>query len=399
MSTEAPNQVYFTILAENYLPKAMALAGSLQRHMGLTLKALLIDCETEADLPQVDGIELLSTDVLGFGPAELHRMTMTYGLVEFATAVKPKLMLKLLEEYDQCSYLDPDTYLTAPMEELGPDTTASDSGILLTPHFLVPPPADAFTSENHLLHVGFYNLGFIATDRRAIPFLEWWWGRLREECLFDMLGGLFVDQKWVDMGSAYFGGTNWKHPGYNVSIVNLHERPVSLVDGTLRVGHDGQPLRLFHFHAFDPNAPEELSTRFKTSTSEIRKSSEALDDLCHQYAGEVLAAAEKLRPAPEYRYNTDTLGKNIGRQVRRAYRMDSAGDPHRLPSAFDPAQRDAYAKWRRTAFKRISKEMAGDAAKVARMTTPVALRKVQNALPGITLAARRKFVSKGGIWG
>ena len=62
---------------------------------------------------------------------------MSYDLVEFATAMKPLLLQKLLEQYEQVAYLDPDTYQVSPMVELGPALDAG-SGIVLTPHYLSP---------------------------------------------------------------------------------------------------------------------------------------------------------------------------------------------------------------------------------------------------------------------
>jgi len=57
--------------------------------------------------------------------------------------------------------------------------------------------------------------------------LAWWWGHLSSECLHDPLAGLFVDQKWMDIGSVLFGATTLRHYGYNVGVANLHERPVA----------------------------------------------------------------------------------------------------------------------------------------------------------------------------
>ena len=106
-------------------------------------------------------------------------LAMSYDLVEFATAVKPLVLRSLLAEHEQVAYLDPDTYVVAPMEELCPALDASAGGIVLTPHYLRPVPPGSQFSEGHLLHVGAYNLGFCAVDRRAGEFLDWWWEHLR----------------------------------------------------------------------------------------------------------------------------------------------------------------------------------------------------------------------------
>lgn len=395
---QPPSQAFCTILAQNYLPKALTLSESLKRQHGATLKVMLIDVEEAAGLPEIPGVEFLSTEYLGLERQELHRLAGGYDLVEFATSIKAVLLQRLLEDAEQAAYLDPDTYLTGPMPELGEDLAASPNGILLTPHFLSPPGPSAFVGEGHLLHVGYYNLGFIAVDRRAGDFLAWWAKHLERECLFDPMSGLFVDQKWLDIGSVLFHATAWEHPGYNVSIVNLHERPISEVEGSLVLGSQGSPLRLFHFHAFDPARPSELSTRFKVSTAGIRASSDALDKLCQEYAAAVLSWGERLSPAPHYIYARDTSGHEMGRQVRRAYRLDY--DRHSgLPSPFDPADARAYAAWRKRAWKAMSREVAGDAAKAARLTVPSAVGAVQHRFPALSGKARERLVGKAGFWG
>ncbi|GAC1385084.1 MAG: hypothetical protein NVSMB48_21530 [Marmoricola sp.] len=390
---------YCTILATNYLPKALALADSLREHEKSELHVLLIDAETSADLPEVDGVRFLATDSLGVGLAEVRRLAMSYDLVEFATAVKPLLLKALLEDHEHVAYIDPDMYAVAPLAELSVDLAASEGGILLTPHFLRPPGPEAFTSEAHMLHVGVFNLGFIAVDRRALDFLDWWWARLREECLFDILGGLFVDQKWMDVGSVYFRATAWQHPGYNVSVVNLDERTLGRSNDQLTVGDKGEPLRLFHFHAFDPEQPHELSTRFSTSTAALREGNEALRDLCVEYAQKVVKWRGELPPAPEYRYNKDTTGRVIGRRLRRAYRQQSLLDGPRPPSPFDPADAASFAQWRRSVWPVMVREAGSDVLKASRAAAPAAAGDFKRRFPALAGLMRRRVVTRSGLWG
>ena len=65
----------------------------------------------------------------------------------------------------------------------------------------------------------------------------------------------------MDIGSVLFEATSLRHYGYNVSVANLHERPIERDADGYYIGSSGDRLRLFHFHAFDPDRPEELSTR------------------------------------------------------------------------------------------------------------------------------------------
>ena len=312
---------YCTILSTNYLAKALTLADTLQRHHpGARLTVLVIDSADAAHLAGIEqlGVEIVGTDVLGLPHRDVLRLATIYDLVEVATAVKPLLLRALLVDAEQAAYVDPDTYVTSPMAELSPDLEATDGGILLTPHFLDPVPAGAELTEGHLLTVGVYNLGFCAVDRRALPFLDWWWGHLKDECLWDPLSGLFVDQKWCDIGSVTFRAGAWRHRGYNVSVANLHERPIVLDDAGYGIAstdpdEPGDRLRLFHFHAFDTGRPEELSTRLSTSTAHLRTEGTAIDQLCREYA-DALIAHEQALPAPmAYPYWTDTRGRRVSR--------------------------------------------------------------------------------------
>lgn len=393
---------YCTILSTNYLPKALALAESLRRHEGeFSLTILVTDARSAAHLPEIpaqDGVRVVGTDVLGLAERDLLKLATIYDLVEFATAVKPLLLKRLLETSPGAAYLDPDTYLTAPMVELPIDLAATVGGILLTPHFLEPvTDPDAMLQEGHLLNVGVFNLGFCAVDRRAIAFLDWWWGHLERECLWDPLSGLFVDQKWVDIGATLFQAGAWRHAGYNVSVANLHERPITQDDEGLVVSSTGDRLRLFHFHAFDTAHPEELSTRLIGSTSHLREQSRTLDGLCKEYAEILIAKEALLAKAPRYAYAADTSGKALSRQLRRAYRLSVDEDPT-LPIPFLAEEAEAWALWRRSAWRTEAKELAGDAVKSVRLVLPEEYGRLKKHLPGVSSKLKAKLVRNQGIW-
>ena len=292
-------RTYCTILSTNYLPKALALAESLQEHEdGASLRILFIDHARDDTLPEIPGVECLSTEVLGLPRRTVYELAMAYDLVEFATAVKPLLLRALLQESEQVFYLDPDTYVTSPMDELGPALDASAGGILLTPHFLRAPPPDAEIGDGHMLLVGVHNLGFCGVDRRSGEFLDWWWGHLRTECLYDPLAGLFVDQKWMDIGSTLFEAATFRHSGYNVGVANLSERPLVEDDDGYAIASTGERLRLFHFHAFDSNTPEKLSVRYRHTTDNELQDDSVVLQLCKEYADVLSLYEDGLPPAP-----------------------------------------------------------------------------------------------------
>lgn len=397
----SPTTAYCTILARNYLPRALTLADSLRRHHpGSELVVLFIDVVRDAELPVLDGARAVSTEVLGLAEREVLQLAAGYDLVEFATAIKPLLFRALLEDADQVVYLDPDTYVTAPMEELTPALAASAGGIVLTPHYLEPVPDGAHGTEGHLLHVGVYNLGFCALDRRSRPFLDWWWGHLDDQCLHDPLSGLFVDQKWVDIGSVLFGASALAHRGYNVGIANIHERPISRDGDGYLASASGDRLRLFHFHSFDTSRPQELSTRSNESTAHLRAENPGLEALCREYAEQLVVHEAALPPRSAYTYpwGHDTRGRRLARQTRRVHRAQrsAGGDP---PSPFLAAEADAYDAWRRSAWRLVAKDLLGDTAKAARCVLPDEFGRLKDRLPGVVARFRGRYVDGSGIWG
>jgi hypothetical protein len=394
-------RTYCTILSTNYLPKALALAESLRRHEdGAILRILFIDVAEHDDLPSADGVECLSTASLGLSRRRVREIAMSYDLVEFATAVKPLLLQKLLEDAEQAVYLDPDTYLTAPMMELAGALEASAQGILLTPHFLGPPPASgADHTDGHLLLVGVNNLGFCAVDRRSRPALDWWWSHLSTECLYDPLAGLFVDQKWMDIGSSHFQAASFRHAGYNVSVANLWERPLALDGGGYRIASTGERLRLFHFHAFDSSAPEKLSLRAQDSYAHLVEDDSVLLQLCKEYAAVLSSFEESLPPAPPYPYAHDSRGRAISRQLRRAYGRDRQRSAVPLPSPFDPSDAAAYERWRRKAWLSIGRGLLQEGAKCARIVLPEEYEWVKKRFPLLAGKLNDRFASGDGSWG
>jgi hypothetical protein len=397
---------YCTILAQNYLPSALALNDSLLRFDTdgpgrAPLHVMLIDATPQTELPAIEGVRWMTPWSLDLPERTMLELMMSYDLVEFATAIKPLVFRKLLAEHEQVAYLDPDTYQLSPMDELSP-ALRDGAGIVLTPHYVEPVPLQNAFSEGHLLVVGVYNLGFCAVDRRAGAMLDWWWSHLRSECIHDPIAGLFVDQKWMDIGAVLFDATSLQHRGYNVSVANLHERPIARDEDGYYVASSGDRLRLFHFHAFDPLAPEALYTRRRTAAErEVSGQGEALRELAEAYAAIVLEKRALLGPAPAYRYNSDTTGRRISRRMRHAYRVAVAADPRSVPSPFVAAEAADYERWRRSTKGRglAAKLILSDVAKGLRCAMPEEYGTLKRRLPGLTRALRERYVEDSGMWG
>ncbi|NNN12207.1 MAG: hypothetical protein HKL81_00450 [Acidimicrobiaceae bacterium] len=105
-----------TIVAAKDVSRAEILADSFRTvYPDRPFYVLVID----SDFPLVaEPIRQLALRDLPMKLERLHLMALIYNVTEFATALKPQLLLALLERHDMVVYLDPDTRLYAPMDEL-----------------------------------------------------------------------------------------------------------------------------------------------------------------------------------------------------------------------------------------------------------------------------------------
>lgn len=258
-----------TIIAKNYLPYARTLMQSVKRFNPdfkcFVLLADQVDGYFEPE--QEDFILELSSDLPIPENSLFH---FKYNVLELCTAVKPFYLEKLLAEHklDKLFYFDPDIMV---FDELSPLVEALDrSSIILTPHLLAPLSDGKRPGEREIMQAGAYNLGFIgiAGAAKTLPFLKWWQERLYNDCVVDIAGNLFVDQRWVDLVPGLFCEVEiLRDPGFNVAYWNLNGREITLEDGRYRA--NGQPLRFFHFSGFDAEHPENFSRhqdRFATAS-------------------------------------------------------------------------------------------------------------------------------------
>jgi len=391
--------VYCTIVAQNYLPQALALYESVREQEPDRDVVLLVVDGDRKDLEQGrTRLTVYGRDDMPLSRAEYDNLAMIYDVVELSTAVKPLLMKKLLERYEQVVYLDPDMMVVAPLDDLEP--ALREHAIVLTPHFLKPiPPASSYISEVHSLTVGIHNLGFCAVSREGADFLDWWWGRLQRECLIYPLLGIFVDQKWTDVGGNLFGAHSLRHFGYNVGPWNLLERFVDKEGEQYVVGDERQPLRLVHFSGFDPKKPEAISERLNADMS-AATDSVAFRELSRRYADAVLKAQRAVGRSPQYGFAVDSSGKHIPKRLRRLYRADLLAigpNDAPLPSAFAAQEREAFRAWRRAAALRKLRLTASDAAIAAKYASPDMFAWFKRTFPNGFTKSRERLLSAGNV--
>ncbi|HEY8547205.1 MAG TPA: glycosyltransferase, partial [Acidimicrobiales bacterium] len=344
-----------TIVARNYLPQARVLARSfLEHHPDGRVVALVVDAPGEG-LRDDEPFEVITPGHLATDPAVLdtrvlQRMATIYTVLELSTALKPFLLRHLVHDRAEpaATYLDPDIQVFAPLDDI--DALAREHGIVLTPHRTHPVPDDGRQAyERVLVTSGAYNLGFISVSGGALPFLDWWAENCRRDCVLAPAEGLFVDQRWLDLGVTYFPHHVLRDPGCNVAYWNLDGRPLA----TTR-------LRFFHFSGYDPDVPHLLSVHQGPQPRVLLSEEPELRALCADYAARL--EAEGWRECRKLAYGLDHAanGMRIDPLMRRIYRREilqrRIGQPHgigtvdELPNPFDPAQVDAFVALLRSPF-------------------------------------------------
>lgn len=254
----------FTICAKNYLAQAFSLKESFLKYNN--------NFEFYIFLSDLKGSNLVPDDVFELDEKwipDWKVMAFKYNVIEFSTSIKPFCFNKLfIAGYDKIVYLDPDIYVTSSLLPIY--KMLDNKSIVMTPHYCnIQNEYTGSVSEEKLLFVGIYNLGFVAikNDEFGNKIIQWWCRRLKNKCYADAYDSLHVDQRWMDFVPAFFPDNVLitHHLGINSAIWNLHERYLDAEDGTYIVVNSETkerfPLLFFHFSGFDPFNPEVLNRR------------------------------------------------------------------------------------------------------------------------------------------
>ncbi len=352
-----------TVVARNYLPQARVLARSfLDHHPDGRVVVLVLDAPGDGLRWDEPFEVLVPTDL--FPPAEhreLRRMMAIYQVMELATALKPFLLRHLVTERGEpaATYLDPDVVVHAPLDDIA--AAAADHGLVLTPHRLTPVPDDRCQPDEQVYaQCGAYNLGFVAVSAAATPFLDWWARRCARDCISDLPEGLFVDQRWAELGAAYFPPFVVRDPGCNVAYWNLDERPLTWDDATGRYRAGEAPLRFVHLSGYDPDVPHMLSRWFAGRPRVLLSSSPVLRALCDDYGRRLHEEGWDECAKLAYGYDRTADGMRIDLLMRRVLRQEvlhrergrepDAGHVDDLPDPFEPGEAAAFLDLLRSPF-------------------------------------------------
>ena len=293
-SDSASSTAVVTIVTRSHFHRARCLLASVQRHLPEADRfVVLADRDDDQRLPpqpfEVIPVETLPVpDVAGF----VHR----YHAAELSFATKPWALAEMFRRgYDRAIYLDADIFVYStlrPMQDLLDSAT-----ILLTPHLTETQEGDALESERRILQAGAYNSGFVGLSRcpTSEKFLSWWQRTLLHDCRVDVERGYFGDQRCLDLVPGMFDGVHIvRHPGWNFARWNMDRRPVTTVNGEIRVA--GEPLVFFHFSGLLSGATSPGQQRDPDAIKPIAPAVQALID---DYAKELQRlGAKQFSPLP-----------------------------------------------------------------------------------------------------
>jgi hypothetical protein len=310
----------FTSFTFSYLSRARVLARSLRHHHpDWVIWAAITDRAPEGftfDITAEPFDRVIWTHEL-FGKGA-DAWVFGHDIVEACTAVKGKVMARLLEEPDceQAFYFDPDIALFAPVTGMIEALREPGTSILLTPHQLEPDTARQAVIDNEIgsLAHGVFNLGFIAVrnDDNGRAFATWWAERLTDWCHDDLPRGLFTDQKWCNLIPCFFDGVRIiRDPGCNVASWNLSRRRVDITgEGDILV--NGSALKFYHFTKMGP-VGDVMTQRYAGSETPVY-------ELWVWYKRAVAAEDDARIPPRWWYYGTFGDGLPVPRSARKLYR-------------------------------------------------------------------------------
>lgn len=234
---------YFDV---NYLPRAVALYRSLERHAGaFTLHALCLDDASLDALARLNlpGLHAVPLAELEAADPELLAAKPTRSRVEYyftCTAAFLAHLFRTVPDVEELTYLDADLYFFA---DPAPIRAELGEGSVLIVGHRFPEHARA------LERFGRYNVGLLifrnTPDAHAC--LAWWRERCIEWCYDRLEDDRFGDQKYLDRWGALFDGVvELRHKGANLAPWNLAGYTIAERAGAVMA--DDDPLIFYHFH-------------------------------------------------------------------------------------------------------------------------------------------------------
>jgi hypothetical protein len=310
----------FTICAKNYLAQAITLKESfIENNPENDFYIFLADKICEENIEIKNLIEADSSII-----KNIEQMSFQYNIIEFSTSIKPFCFQYLLNKYSKVIYLDPDIYITSSLNRVYENLENYD--VIITPHYnYMEEKYTGSVSEEEILFVGIYNLGFCAFKKSLLTenILKWWTNRLENQCYADKFDSLHVDQRWIDFLPCFYNRNVLidNNIGMNVAIWNLHERKVKLINSKYYVYNENEDsleeLKFFHFSGFDPRVEKVINRRHKKFDLDKFQS---IKYIIEEYRNKIILNGYDKYCNLGYYYNSFTNGLKILPLHRRLYR-------------------------------------------------------------------------------
>ncbi|MER3547317.1 MAG: hypothetical protein C4338_06800, partial [Rhodanobacteraceae bacterium] len=303
----------------NYLAYALTLMQSVAGQYPRAPRYLCL-ADERADDPALntDLFETVTIDQLQL--PDFQAFVFRYDIMELNTAVKPYMFAWLRARHPQTGivYLDPDILVLRKLEQVE-SAFAGGALAVLTPHLNAPIEDDKFPDELSIMRSGVYNCGFAAINAahpRAGDLIAWWEAKLEFGCFVDLEGGLFTDQKWMDLVPGMFPDVRiLRDDGYNVAYWNLAQRAVAQTDDGYTAG--GVPLVFVHFSGVVLNDPQAFSKHQNRFTA---ANIGGLRSLYDRYLSLLRQNGHLEHARKPYAYGQFADGEKISPVMRRVYR-------------------------------------------------------------------------------
>ena len=332
------SNVIFTICAKNYLAQAYSLAESLKLHEANT-DFFIIVSDFEDNIILNNEYTHLSPKILT--EINIDDLAFKYNVIEFSTAIKPFFINHFFNKnYEKVVYLDPDMYIYNNLNIIYNNLNKYD--FIITPHIRKPYiHFQGSTSEEEILFVGIYNLGFFAikNSQNGIDFTKWWKEKLRDQCYADKFDALHVDQKWLDFLPSFYPENVLieKNASINMASWSIHEVEFKEVDEIYYV--DEQPLLIFHFSGIDILDSTNIN---KKQTKFNLYNKPEYQKIFNNYRESVIKSNFEYYNRLNYSYDFFDNGVFIDAYLRRIYRTLNAENKELLITLFGVGDKSLY---------------------------------------------------------
>ena len=209
--------------------------------------AIVVDADAQTPLPSSGNLQFIPVSTLLSSPLAkgIYDRYAHTNQDHFRWALKPILLLYLLDRHESLIFLDPDMYFVGPYDFLYRELQEKDA--LLAPHWS---EIDPLVYEDGLFSVmrnGLYSGGFIGANQRSRKALEWWAGACHYKMDESPGLGVFVDQKYLDLFVLLLENPGIiRHPGCNLTNINLLTCKRSVESGMLKINKNFDPI-FIHF--------------------------------------------------------------------------------------------------------------------------------------------------------